>query len=333
MKVKLTDVAKHAGVAVGTVSHVLNHPERVSPAVREQVRASIKELGYARNINASSLRSGINRVVSMVVVDISDPYFSLVAAHVEWVLAERGLMFTLSSTRANQDRQRDVANTIAAQGPRGIVLMPTSLDMSDAEKFRNRGIPVVLFDYPFPSPTFSSVAADDVDGVFQATTLLLDLGHRNLGFVNGPQWATQSGDRQAGFLKAVDEHPSRDSVTFRLVNAKKWTAAAGHTESESLMGAPDFRPTGIICGNDMLALGVLSQLTQAGYSVPDDVSVVGFDDLPMARELPVPLTTVHRSAEKMAEATVEVLLDEKQPQHRLVPVHLVVRESTGPVPE
>lgn len=331
--VKLIDVATHAGVAIGTVSHVLNHPERVSPGVREQVQKSIEELGYVRNFNASSLRSGTKRIVAMVVVDIGDPFFSSVAAHVEAALADLDLVFTLSSTRTKKRRERDISKAMAAQGPRGVILTPTSLDMGSAESLRGSGIPLVLFDYPYPSPTLSSVSADDVSGSDEAVTLLLDLGHRHLGFVNGPEWATQTAQRLKGFRQAIERHPARDDITFAYVNAKEWTPAEGRAKAEEVMSSEGASPTALFCGNDMLALGAMSHLTQAGYSIPGDVSVVGFDDLAISSELPIPLTTVHRSTELLAEATVDILLDDDQPQHRVIPTYLVIRDSAGPPPE
>lgn len=333
MAVKLTDVAKHARVSVGTVSNVLNHPERVSPASRERVHSSIKELGYVRNLNASSLRSGVHRTVAMVVVDIGDPFFSLVAAHIEKELAARGLLFTLSSTNSDPDRTRTITESMATQSLRGIILMPTSLGVGEAQDLHDSGLPVILFDYPPISSSLSSVAADDVSGSRDAATLLLNLGHRNLGFVNGPAWATQTEARLQGFLEAVSMHPAADEISFEYVNAEEWTAAAGRAETELLMTGDGSRPTAIICGNDMLALGALSQLSRSGYAVPGEVSVVGFDDLPISEELPVPLTTVRRSARRMAEQTVELLLNDHHPESRMIGTHLIVRESTGPAPE
>lgn len=333
MAAKLTDVAKHAGVAVGTVSNVLNHPERVSTVVKERVQSSIEELGYVRNVNAASLRSGVYRVVAMVVVEIGDPYFSLVASEVEKQLSRHNLMLVFSSTNSEPERERDISNTMVAQQMSGVILTPTSLDMGAVQRLTEAGTPVVLFDHPSASATVSSVCADDVTGAAAAVTLLLDLGHRDLCFVNGPERSTQAQERLQGFLQAVAEYPTGETVRTKVVNAEEWTAAAGRLCAEGILSEGRPIPTGFFCGNDILAVGVTSALNQAGFSIPQDASVIGFDDLPISRELSVPLTTVHRSTKAMAQASVDALLSKDQPQHKIIPTYLVIRDSTGPVPD
>ncbi len=333
MQVKLADVAKHAGVSVTTVSYVLNHPDRVSPAIRTSVRQSIQELGYVRNLSASALRSGVSSVVAMVVVDISDPFFSLVAASVERELGERDLMMTLSSTNSRREREQSLARTLAAQRHRGIILAQTTMDTQSVREIQAAGIPVVLFDSPqVEEPAISSVCADDVSGAASAMKLLMDLGHREIAFINGPLWASQAKERLAGVRLAVEQHPAGDRVHLTAVNTEGWTPLEGRLQLEAILDMPGPRPTAYFCGNDMIAMGVLNQLVRLGYSVGHDVSVIGFDDIPLAQELSVPLTTVLRSTEEFARASVEILLSDEQPQHRMIETELVVRESTGPVP-
>ncbi len=333
MQVRLADVAKHAGVSVSTVSYVLNHPERVSPGLRSSVRASIKELGYVRNLSASALRSGVSSVVAMVVVDISDPFFSLVAAAVEKELGGRNLIMTLSSTGSQPEYEQSVVQALAAQRYRGVILAQTSIDTQAVQVLQAAGIPSVLFDSPqLEVDGISSVSADDVHGAASAFDLLIDLGHRDITFINGPLWASQAQERAKGVQLSLNRHPSGSEVRLKTVNAQEWTPREGRRLLEGILAGPGLHPTAYICANDMLAMGVLNHLTRLGYAVGKDVSVVGFDDIPVAQELSVPLTTVLRSTDDLARASVEVLLADDHPENRVIETRLVIRESTGPAP-
>lgn len=332
MQVRLADVARHAGVSVSTVSYVMNHPTRVSSALQDVVRASIEELGYVRNLSASALRSGVSSVVAMVVADMSDPYFSLVAAAVERELGERGLFMTLSSATSGSNPEQSVVRTLTAQGYRGIILAQTSMDEQPVRELLSSGIGAVLFDSPqLQIGEISSVCADDVFGASEAMEHLIDLGHREIVFINGPHWAPQAKDREAGVQKALRRKGLDAAVRLRTFGTEAWSSAEGRRVVAQILSAEGQKPTAYFCANDMIALGAVNQLTSAGYKVGDDVSVIGFDDLPIAQDLVVPLTTVLRSVDLMARGAVGLLLDAEKGEHLTVPTQLVHRQSTGPV--
>ena len=340
MAAGMKDVASLAGVAVGTVSNVLNHPDLVRPLTRARVEAAMEELGFIPNGSARQLRAGRSRCLGLVVLDVTNPFFTEVARGVEDYAQAAGYAVILCNSDEADDKERRYLRVLEEQRVRGILITPVHGRAPELRRIRDRGTPVVLLDRP-GSAGQCSVAVDDRRGGEIAVSHLLELGHRRIALVNGPVAIRQCADRRRGALRAV-ERAGLDpaavlvEVTVPAMNARAGAVAADDLLSVGPSGAAG-RPTAVFCTNDMLALGLLRRLGQAGVAVPGDLAVVGYDDIEFAADAAVPLTSVRQPKYQLGRAAAELLLDEAdrpdEHEHRrfVFKPELVARASSGEV--
>ncbi|WP_117212050.1 LacI family DNA-binding transcriptional regulator [Allorhizocola rhizosphaerae] len=331
----IKDVARLAGVSVGTVSNVLNHPERVAEATRLRVRQAIAELGFVRNDSARQLRAGNSRQIAIVVLDVTNPFFTDVVRGAEMAAEDHGVLVVVCNSSESVDRERRHLDVLEEQRVRGVLITPVDdAHTSRLELLIARGTPVVLVDRGSGWPSRCSVAVDDVFGGRLAAEHLIARGHRRVAFVGGPMSIQQVIDRHRGFSAALGK-------TARLitVDTPNLTVTSGRVAAGQLAELPaQQRPTAVFCANDLLALGVLQGLTHRGLRVPEDVAIVGYDDIEFAAAAAVPLSSVRQPREQLGRTATELLLDEIQAngdhQHRhvLFQPELVVRASTEKVP-
>ena len=333
------DVAALAGVSVGSVSNVINRRESVRPDVRERVEAAIAQLGYKPNPTAQALRRGTSPLVGVAVFDLTNPFFMEAAAAMERVLSREGYIMTLSSTHASVREERDLLEALGRQAVRGVLLTPADSSHEAATRLVEEGTPVVLFDAADAPEGLPSVSIDDRAGAALAIEHLLALGHQRICFLNGPADMRQSLQRLAGVRDAI-EHWQRltgsDNVRLTVRNAEAYTAQAGYAAAEEAIAearaaSEGAAPTAVFCANDLLAVGVMSALRVAGVSIPVDVSVIGFDDIPLAAQMPVPLTTIRQPMDELGAAAAELLLSgpDAPTQHQTFSPVLTIRESTA----
>ncbi|MFS8097550.1 LacI family transcriptional regulator [Lentzea alba] len=325
--VGIRDVAQHAGVSNATVSNVLNRPDVVAPATRQRVLAAIEELGFVRNESARQLRAGRSRVIAYVALDAANPFFTDVARGVEDAAREAGLALFLCNSASDDSREREYLELLHEQRVEGILITPV-----DAEQLTDRGTPVVLVDRE-SNGTHCSVAVDDVLGGELAVTHLIETGHTRIAMVGGPMSIQQVRDRHEGAMRAVTNAGlPADALTF--LETKGLQVAEGRGAGERLVGLPAARrPTAAFCANDLLALGLLQSMTQQGLRVPDDLAVVGYDDIEFAAAAAVPLTSVRQPREQLGRTAAQLLLAENEPDHEHRHVkfqpELVVRASSA----
>jgi LacI family transcriptional regulator len=332
--VSIKDVAQHAGVSVGTVSNVLNQPDRVAPATRSQVLTSIRELGYIRNEAARHLRAGRGRTIGLVVLDVANQFFTDVARGVERLAAEHATMTVLCNSAEDPARERQHVDQLSEQRVLGVLITPID-GTTQLRRLTTRGIPYVLVDRA-SDRRHCSVAVDDRLGGRLVGAHLAELGHRRIAFVGGPSRLRQVSDRHRGLLDAVAERCDRVSEVSVLA-AAALTVNEGRRAAEHLRAiSAATRPTAAFCANDLLALGLLQQLTKHGIRVPDDIAIVGYDDIEFAVAAAVPLSSVRQPRESLGRMAMELLLDEIHHEnthtHRQVVFQpeLVVRESSTP---
>src|SRR5579859_7044439 len=336
MAAGMKDVASLAGVAVGTVSNVLNHPDLVRPLTRARVEAAMEELGFIPNGSARQLRAGRSRCLGLVVLDVTNPFFTEVARGVEDYAQAAGYAVILCNSDEAHDKERQYLRVLEEQRVRGILITPVHGRAPELRRIRDRGTPVVLLDRP-GSAGQCSVAVDDRRGGEIAVSHLLELGHRRIALVNGPLAIRQCADRRRGALRAVEQAGLDPGQVLTEVPVPAMNPRGGAAAAEYLLHeARDTKPTAVFCANDMLALGVLRGLSQAGVSVPGDLAVVGYDDIEFAADAAVPLTSVRQPKYQLGRAAAELLLDEAdrpdEHEHRRIVFtpELVVRASSGP---
>lgn len=333
--VSITDVAEHAGVALGTVSNVLNRPHLVAGPTRRRVEAAIRELGFVRNESARHLRAGRSRTVGLVVLDMSNPFFTDVARGVEKTVSDADVSLILCNSDADPAKEKRHLRMLAEQRVLGVLIVPVRGGDQPLREVTDRGIPVVTVDASTRNKERCSVAVDDVKGGGLAAAHLLALGHRKIVFMGGPD----PGLRQVlSRLRGVRDALAADASASKLLtlSAPAMTVNGGRVAGSRILGMPrSRRPTAVFCANDLLALGLLQAATAAGANVPDDLAIIGYDDIEFAAGAAIPLSSVRQPRDALGSQAAGLLLDEAlghahRHTHRVLEPELIVRRSTDP---
>jgi LacI family transcriptional regulator len=326
----ISDVARLAQVSVGTVSNVLNRPDRVAPATRERVQAAIARLAFVPNGSARQLRAGTITTVGAIVLDIANPFFTDVARGIEDHLAETDCTLMVASSQDDPVRESRYLRLFEEHGVRGVMVVPATERIDHLLALRSRGVGVVLLDRPSPLPDVSSVAVDDVAGGALAARHLLAQGHTRIAFLNGPHTIRQCADRHAGVLLAVAEAGLDPAAAVVELTVPSLDADGGEAATRRLLASGD-GATAIFCVNDLTALGAMRTLRAHGIAVPAGMALVGYDDVTFAAELATPLTSVRQPRHRLGERAADLLLrgDDGRPEQVVFQPELVVRESSG----
>jgi LacI family transcriptional regulator len=330
MSVSLRDVAKAAKVSVGTVSNVLNRSEVVAPKTLARVQATIKELGFVPNGFARNLRSGQSRTLGLIVPDVSNPFFTEVARGVEDAASKRDYAVFLCNSDESATKEERYVNVLIQQQVRGVLITPADMKSDRLDVMRDRGIAVALLDREIKGRKQCSVSVDDVHGGQIAIEYLAGLGHKNIVWVCGPESIPQVADRGAGVAKAAKVAGSKiETIRVSLMNATN-----GEEAARKILEL-DVLPTAIFCANDLLALGVMRALLASKVRIPEQVSVLGYDNIEFAPSAAVPLSSIAQPSYQMGVTAADLLLNEcedgdshEHQQIRFQP-QLVERASTG----
>jgi LacI family transcriptional regulator len=309
--VGIKEVARQAGVSVGTVSNVLNRPERVSDEVRVRVHAAITSLGYVRSESARQLRAGRSRMLGLLVMDTGNPFFAALARGTEEVAARAGLGVMVCNSAESVAAEQSYLSLFAEQRLRGVLIAPVDSQGRPWETLLRPKIPFVVVDRAVDVADACSVAADDVLGGMLAGRHLIDAGHRRIAYLRGPDRLQQVRDRRAGLVRAAEE-AGLGAGAIVDVPAERLDVGAGRDAGARLIGlAP--RPTAVFCANDLLALGMMQTAFDAGVRIPDELAVVGYDDIEFAEASLIPLTSVRHPAGEIGRLAAELLLKEIEP--------------------
>lgn len=305
--VSVKDVAERAGVSIGTVSNVMNHPEKVAEPSRARVLAAIEELGFSRNDAARQLREGRSRSIGFIVLDVRNPFFTEVARGAEDRAAHERLSVLLANSDQSVERESAHLDLFEQQRVHGVLISPIADVTERLATLRERGIPAVLVDRAAPDASFSSVSVDDLAGGRMAVHHLIARGRRRLAYL-GRQDLRQSTDRLQGARAAVAEHPG---VTLEVIELDALSVSAGRAVGAAI-AARSVRPDAIFAANDLVAIGVLEafMMGSSRISVPDDIAIIGYDDIDFASAAVVPLSSIRQPAALMGRTAVELLLDE-----------------------
>ncbi len=334
--VSVRDVAERAGVSVGTVSNVLNRPDRVSAATVAAVHRAIEELGFVRNEAARQLRAGASRAIGLVVIDIGNPFFADLARAAEDRAAQAGYSIILGNSDEKPEREANYLQLFEQQRMRGVLISPFGDVTARLRRLRERGIPAVLVDRRTPDEAFSSVSVDDVAGGQLAVDHLIGIGRRSIAFVGGPMAVRQITDRLEGSRRSV---AARADVSLEIIETAALTVQEGRVVGERILErrARD-RPDAIFAANDLIAVGLLQALyVQGSVRVPDDVALIGYDDIGFAQAAVVPLSSVRQPSALIGATAVDILLEEAADPTRaamqiVFQPELVIRDSSTPAP-
>jgi LacI family transcriptional regulator len=310
------DVAAAAGVSLGTVSNVMNRPEVVSARTRERVERAMAELGFVRNESARQLRAGTSRTLAYVMLDGTNPFFHDVAQGIELAAEDADLSLFICNSNSRAEREEAHLDRLLQQRVQGILITPVNSEAPYLYDLSRRGVPLVIVDRRRDDESCCSVAVDDVHGGRVAIEHLAEQGHKRVAFIGGPDSIGQVRERLQGAREVWSElgRPADDLV---YLPTEAMTVAEGRSAGERLAGLPvRRRPTAAFCANDLLALGLLQQGIGAGLRVPDDLAIVGFDDIEFAAAAAVPLTSVRQPRQELGRAAAQLVLDEAtNPDH------------------
>ena len=298
--------------------------------------ASIRELGFVRNESARQLRAGRSRTIGLVVLDVANPFFTDLARGVEDEASKAGFAVILCNSDDQERKEKRYLELLEEHRVQGVLITPVAGAGSRLARLQRRGTPVVLVDSRSASRGQCSVAVDDVLGGDLAVSHLLATGHERIAYLSGPPAIRQVADRHEGALRAL-RRAGRGRTDLQVVEAGGLNVAAGQKAGAEIAALPaGSRPTAVFCANDLIALGVLQEMTRNRIRVPEDVSIIGYDDIDFAAAAAVPLTSVRQPRQQLGHTAARLLLDEAADddthQHRQVifEPELVVRQSSAP---
>lgn len=325
----LLDVARRAGVSPMTVSRVVNGSGVVSPKLRARVQQALAETGYVPNTLARNLRARRTDTIALVLPDMTNPFFTTLAHGVETAAREAGYSLLLANSDEREDEEERLVPMLLQRQVDGILVVPAGHGGETIRVCREREVPLVIVDRRPEAPGADVIRGDSEGGAYELGRLLIGLGHRQMAVLSGPAAVPTAADRVAGFTRAVAEA----GLLAPIVRYGSFSIASGHDLAISVMGATP-RPTALFAANNFIAIGVQHALAELGLRVPDDVAVVGFDDLPQAMVTFPFLTVVAQPAFEMGQRSVALLLDRMANADRpfcdeVLPAELVVRASSG----
>ena len=332
-RLTIRHVAEHADVSLGTVSNVLNRPELVAEPTRRRVLAAIEELGFVRNNAARQLRGIRNASIALVVLDFDNPFFTELARGVERAAAEADHLVVLASSGTAPAREDEALRLLEEQRVAGILISPaTSTPPRRLKEIRSHGVPVVLLDRHRKRADQCSVAVDDTSGGRQVARHLLGLGHKRIALVNGPRRLKPCAERREGLVTTLEARGARLRAEHEI-EMDAMTIEAGEAAMNRLLNERR-KPSAVFCGNDLMAIGAELAALSRGFSIPDDVAIVGYDDIRFAATSLVPLTSVRNPAYELGYEAARLLIEEASgsPQHEhrnvLLEPELIGRTST-----
>lgn len=331
MAITLKDVAERAGVSRSAVSRTFTEGASVSDKTRRKVQKAATELGYRPNALASSLTTGRTKLIGLVSDNFHNPIFLEVFALFTRGLQDRGYRPLLVNLSDHKDREQAV-HMLRQYSVDGVIVASSTLPPAFAKDFRDAGMPVVnSFGRHTTSPDVHVVGIDNVECGRMAARSLIERGYRKLGFMGGPEAATSTQDRLAGFLEIVRAAPGvSQSHSF----ARRYSFDAGRDEMARLIA--DGPAEAYFCGDDVISIGALSAAQSAGLRVPDDIGLIGLNDMEMAGWDNIALTTVHQPIRQIIASSIELVVamledPDRYPEARLFPCHIVERETLKPV--
>jgi LacI family repressor for deo operon, udp, cdd, tsx, nupC, and nupG len=298
----IEDVAKLAGVSIATVSRAISTPEKVAESTRKKVNAAIARTGYTANAMAQNLRMQRSKMVMVLTRSISDPNFPGILTGLEKVANERGYGLLIGNTEGEAALEEKYLRFLSTGMADGLILLTGNVPVASMPATMP---PTVAASYPVDNSELSYVGVDDVNASKTATEYLLSLGHSRIAFVSGPQGDAVSERRHQGYCMALAE-AFDESYIWKV--AGDGTSEGGRAAVERLF-IKDSLPTAFFCFNDDTAIGVIGALKSRGYDVPADFSVVGFDDIPFARNIEPSLTTVRQPRGQIGRIAMTHLLD------------------------
>lgn len=324
-------VADRAGVSIATVSRVFAYPKTVSDALRLRVQDAARALNYRPSRAARTLRVGTSQAVGVVIPDLENPFFTAVVRGIEVVLQAAGYTLLLANSDEDAARERNILETLRADGVAGIIFVPINGARDAYREVLARPLQVVAVDRSPANLRPDLVTVDNVEGTRLGVEHLLALGHRDVALLGGPSRHSTAKERERGYQEALKA--AGRALRPELVHYGDFREGGGYDGMKALL-ALSRRPSAVFVANNLMTLGAFRALHEAGVRIPDELALVGFDDMPWATSLNPPLTAISQPSQEIGSSAADLLLDriarpERATRHLILETSLVVRASCG----
>ena len=333
-KVDIRDVATRARVSIATVSRAINHIPTVNPALAARVWKAASELNYFPNTQARALVSGKSKLLGLIVSEITNPFFPELIHEFEQVAIACGYEILIGSTNYEPKTMELCARRMLERKVDGVAIMTFGVEEFVLDRFIAENVPIIFIDAASRQPHSDTLAVDYRAGIHEGVQHLAVLGHRKIGFISGPLRLHSAELRRVAFVECMRQTGLTVCAEWMIEGTH--TLDGGRDAMNRVLALPE-RPTAIMCSNDLTAIGVQHALFEANLKVPDDLSLIGFDDVHLAEYTIPPLTTVRMSCKDLAQAAVASLISHMQPDSgkseaptkTSIPTKLIVRQTTG----
>ncbi len=332
--VTIKDIAKRAEVSVATVSHVINKTRFVSDELQDKVKKIMEELDYHPNLMAGSLRTRKTKTIGLIVPDNSNLLFAALSRSIEQVSSSSSYNVMFCNSSYSFESELSCIRVLRSKRVDGLIIIPTTTNINHINQLIENKLPVVVLHHIIPGCKSDFVLVDNFKGAYDATIHLINLGHKHIGYIDRPVSLPHSLERLNGYKKALEEHnikPDDNIIVSGGFNYKDGSEAMKKLLERKI----DL--TAVLAFNDTAAVGAIRTINDCGLKVPEDISIVGFDDIELCSFITPRLTTVHFPKHKMAEIAVNLLLKKifdhtiKKSVKKVLPLRLVIRESTSEV--
>ena len=333
-KVTIKDIAKKAGVSTATVSHVINKTRYVSDELKVKVYKVMEDADYHPNVMAGSLRRKKTRTIGLIVPDNANPVYAELAKAIENILFSYDFSLMLCNSEHNLTKELQYIKVLRAKRVDGIIVIPAGSQADHINKLVESGLPIVTLDRPVSHLLADTVLIDHFQGIFDATEYVIGLGHERIAYIDKPFDLPHKFARLKGYQKALKNHGI--PMDERLYTKGGVCFADGARAMKTLLFAKPL-PTAVLAFDDIIAMGALRTIQDHGLKVPDDISLIGFDDMPLCSYTNPRLTTIYYPRYKMAETACELLLkriegsSSEKRTNIVLPLHLVLRGSTAAI--
>ena len=327
----IKDIAELARVSTATVSRVMNHHPQIADETRSRVLQAMEQVGYEPSRVARRMRMKTTNIVGLILSDIANPFFASVVRGIEDLAYANGYSLLLCNSNEELAREELYVRVLLAEKVAGVIVSPTHESSPACKTLVDSGIPVVAMDRYLCHLDVDTVVVDNVHGSYEAVSHLIALGHQRIALIGGPTAVTTGRERQEGYEKALKDHGI--TVDESLIKVGTFRQDSGYQKACELLEM-DTPPTAIFAANNLMTLGALNAIHEKGLSIPGNISIVGFDDMPWASSLNPPLTAVAQPAYELGQAAGELLLariaEPERPARQIrLETHLVIRESCG----
>lgn len=334
-RVTIRDVARDSGVSYTTVSRVLSGYEFVKESTRTRVMEAVERLGYVANLPARSLAGGHSQIIGLLVPNLDNAYVGTITQGIDQALARADYDLMLYTSHRHPGKETYYARAIPNGLTEGLLLIAPLVPAEYLDSLQQQNFPYVLIDQADPTENSNVVEATNWHGAYEATRYLIELGHTRIAFIKGSSAIGSAADRLRGYKAAL----ANDDIPFReeLILEGDYQQQTAYELTKRLLQTVEEPPTAIFASNDISAFGAMDAVRDAGFQMPEDISIVGFDDIPQASLVYPKLTTVRQPLEQMGSVAVKMLLAQIEdrsvsPQRVVLATQLTIRDSCAPCP-